>query len=240
MIKIYADGADLNDPIWQSPQVDGFTTNPSLMRRAGVSNYPAFACTALRMAGSRPVSFEVLADDLSEMRRQALVIASWGYRAYVKVPVMTTQGASAAGLVADLAGQGVPLNITAVFTVKQVEEVGRALARGLAECLYSTLESPPLVSVFAGRIADAGLDPGRHLRYCRTVLREECPVAEMLWASPRQVRDLLIAEDAGCEIITMTPDLIGKRQLLGKDLAEFSRETVQMFYDDACASGLEL
>ena len=233
MIKIYADGADLNKmrEMADDERIRGFTTNPTLLKKAGVTDYVAFAREALAIASGRPVSFEVLADDFADMERQARVIASWGEAAFVKIPVTNTRGESSADLIKVLSIAGVRLNVTAVFTHQQVGEVGRALAQGSA---------PAVVSVFAGRIADTGCDAGAQVLVSRKELGYACPRAEMLWASPRQVYDYVLAERAGCEIITMTPDLIAKLLLLGKSLEEYSRETVCMFTEDAKASGLVL
>lgn len=225
------DTADLSEMGKAAGNVVGWTTNPTLMRRAGVTDYRDFARGALALAGDRPVSFEVFADDFAGMHAQALEIASWGDNAYVKVPVTNTQGQLSVELVSALSGAGVRLNVTAVFTARQTSHVASALSRGTG---------PAIVSVFAGRIADTGLDPVEVVRNCRTLLRNRCPRAEMLWASPRQTRDLVLAEEAGCEIITMTPDLIAKLALLGKDLEEYSQETVAMFYRDARDAGYKL
>lgn len=232
-IKIYADGADLAKmrELANDERIKGFTTNPTLLKKAGVTDYVAFAREALAVASGRPVSFEVLADDFEEMGRQALVIASWGEGAWVKIPVTNTRGESSYDLISKLSVAGVRLNVTAVFTSHQVEEVGRALASGSA---------PAVVSVFAGRIADTGRDAGAHVLVSRKELGFACPRAEMLWASPRQVYDYVLAERAGCEIITMTPDLIAKLVLLGKSLRDYSLETVAMFYRDAQGVGLTL
>lgn len=232
-IKIFADGADLVKmrTLVLDPRIVGFTTNPTLARAAGVERYRAFGQKALEIAGTRPVSIEVTSDVLVEMGRQAREIASWGDNAFVKVPVMTSDGMTACPLIRELSAEGVRLNVTAVFTEKQVYEVGRALSRG---------DAPAVVSVFAGRIADAGVDPTEHVGSCRELLHRACPRAEMLWASPRQVYDAVLAERAGCEIITLTPDLIAKLALRGKDLEEYSRETVEMFVRDAKTAGYAL
>lgn len=232
-IKVFADGADLASMcrLADDDRIRGFTTNPSLLKKAGVTDYAAFARAALTIAGGRPVSFEVLADDFAEMERQARVIASWGEAAWVKIPVTNTRGEPAYALISKLSRAGVRLNVTAVFTADQVRRVGAALAVGTV---------PAVVSVFAGRICDAGVDVAEWLRWYRVDLRIACPRAEMLWASPRQVYDYVLASRAGCDIITMTPDLIAKLSLLGKSLEEYSRETVEMFYRDAQGAGLQL
>lgn len=228
-IKVFLDSADLR--AMRSSSAAGFTTNPTLMRKAGVEHYRAFGRKALEIAGDRPVSLEVLSDDFNEMERQAREISSWGKNAYVKIPVVNSRGDPAALVLTHLAAAGVNLNVTAVFTEQQVREAGRALAAG---------RGGAIVSVFAGRIADAGVDPLQHVKKCRTALRRACPRAEMLWASTRQAYDRFLAEEAGCEIVTMTPDLFAKLGLAGRDLGEFSRATVEMFLRDAEAAGYAL
>lgn len=230
-VEVYVDGADLNQirTFARDPRIAGVTTNPTLARAAGVTHYRDFCERALAAADGKPVSLEVLADDLPEMERQAELLAGLGSNAVVKIPVMTTSGVSTAPIIAALATRGVPLNITAVFTVKQVFAVGQALG-----------DAGGIVSVFAGRIADTGRNPRTVVTLCRDQLRIYCPHARMLWASPRQVYDVVLAERAGCEIITMTPSLIAKIALRGKDLDEYSRETVEMFARDAREAGFEL
>lgn len=232
-IKIFADCADPAQfkQLLSDPRVAGFTTNPSLAREAGVRDYLEFARRALDAAAGRPVSVEVLSDDFGEMQEQASVLASLGRHLFVKIPVTDSRGRSSAPLIEALAEDGVSLNITAVFTIEQVAEVGRAL-RGAVGF--------PIVSVFAGRIADAGVDPLPHVLECHQVLRAACPTAQLLWASARQVFDVVLAECAGCEIITLPSGLIGKLSLRGKDLAEYSRETVAQFARDAAIAGFKL
>lgn len=233
-IKIYADGADLRkmDELSSDPRIAGFTTNPTLARAAGVSDYRKFCLLALEAARGKPVSLEVLADDPENMLRQANILARLGSNAVVKVPVTNSLGQSTAAVIRELARDEITLNITAVFTTHQVEDIGEALAwRG---------RGTSIVSVFAGRIADAGTNPLRHMDLCRRILSRACVHAQMLWASPRQLYDLTLAEVAGCEIITMTPDLIAKLPLRGKDLAEYSRETSAMFHRDAMEAGFVL
>lgn len=238
-IKVFADGADLAKMREYADREDiaGFTTNPTLLRKAGVTDYRAFAREALAIASGRPVSFEVLSDDHEVMREQAMEIASWGDSACVKVPVTNSHGESSADLIGWLSGYGVALNVTAVFTGQQVARVAKAL-RVPAQDERRLM--PPVVSVFAGRIYDAGQDAFRVVGRCRNVLSGSCPGAQLLWASPRQVYDAVLAERAGCDIITMTPDLIAKLPTLGKDLEGFSRETCAMFARDAAESGLVL
>lgn len=232
MIRIFADCASLSDirELARNPRISGFTTNPSLARKAGVTNYRDFALEALEIAGAMPVSIEVLSDDFAEMRRQALIIAGLGENAYVKIPVINSRGDSSVGLISELAHEGVRLNVTAVFTFEQIEGVRDALRPARA----------PVVSVFAGRLADAGVAPQEHIALCGRLLRATCPEAQVLWASSRQVYDLILAERARANIITLAPDLIAKLGLWGKDLNEFSRETVAMFAADAAAAGFSL
>lgn len=238
MIKIYADGADLAKmrELADDSRIAGFTTNPSLLRKAGVTDYAAFARETLAIASGRPVSFEVLADDWEEMGRQARVISDWSPLAYVKIPITNTQGEHADPLLRILRAEGVRLNVTAVFTRNQVDGATAALL-GVAG---ADEELRPIISIFAGRIADAGVDPAQQVRYCAWPLAIKRAGVDLLWASPRQVYDVILAERAGCDIITMTPDLIAKMSNIGKQLGQFSLETVEMFYRDARASGLTL
>jgi transaldolase len=231
-VKLFADGADLESiaRLARDPRIRGFTTNPSLMRKAGVTDYKQFALDALALTGERPISFEVFADEFSEMHRQALQIASWGSSVYVKIPIMTSTGIPSIELIRDLSHSGVRLNITAVFTLEQVTAATQVLAGG----------APSVVSVFAGRIADAGRDPVPHMTAARAICRNAGARIELLWASPREVLNIVQADQAGCDIITATPDLLAKLPLLGKDLDEFSRETVLMFKRDAESAGYTL
>lgn len=234
MIKVFADCADWREinTLARDDRVEGFTTNPSLARAAGVTNYREFIADALRMAQGKPISIEVLSDDFTEMHEQAVAIARMSPAAVVKIPVINSEGKSSTGLIEYLAAEGVRLNVTAVFTEEQVVRVGNALAHGRAVS--------PIVSVFAGRIADAGVDPLVHVSDCRHILARVYPEASMLWASARQVYDVELAECAGCEIITLTPPLIAKLSLRGRDLTEYSRETVAAFARDARLAGLVL
>ena len=208
------------------PWIRGFTTNPTLMRKAGVADYAAFARTVLAAVPDRPVSFEVFADDFDEMEQQALEIASWGRNVNVKIPVMNTRGDFAGPLLGRLSRAGVRVNVTAVFTVEQV--------RAIVEHLDPA--TPAIVSVFAGRIADTGVDPVPIMKKARTVLRAR-PKAELLWASCREVLNVVQADAAGCHIVTVPNDLLDKLALLGKDYRGYSLETVEMFYKDAWAAG---
>ena len=230
-IKLFADGADFDGmmAMYANPLISGFTTNPTLMRKAGIVDYAAFAHRVLGAISDRPVSFEVFADDLAGMERQARAIATWGSNVNVKIPVMNTQGVSTAPLISTLSKAGIVLNVTAIMTVEQVEEVAAALDPDTAA----------IVSVFAGRVADTGVDPVPHMQACLKALSDR-PKAELLWASPRELLNIFQANDAGCHIITATNDVLGKLKLVGKDLTLYSRETVQMFYDDATSSGFNI
>jgi transaldolase len=209
--------------------IKGFTTNPTHMRKAGVKDYRAFALDLLSVIRDRPISFEVFADAFDEMERQAREIASWGPNVLVKIPISNTQGKPADDLVQRLARAQVALNVTAVMTLAQVEAASDALAEG----------PPSVISVFAGRIADTGRDPVPHMKSALEIVQRH-PGQRLLWASPRELLNLLQADDMGCHIITMTNDLLEKMTLLGKDLDAFSLETVQMFYTDARKAGYEL
>jgi len=231
-IKIFADGASLPDMLQSArdARIAGFTTNPTLMRQAGVTDYRAFAREALAAIRDRPISFEVFADDFAEMRRQALEIATWGENVYVKIPVTDTRGTPATPLVRDLSASGVKLNVTAICTLDQVRDTALALAGG----------APSVISVFAGRIADTGRDPVPLMREALGICRAAGTRIELLWASPRELLNIFQAAEAGCDIITVTPELLKKLALAGKDLGQFSLETVQMFHRDAARAGYTL
>ncbi len=226
-IKIFADGADLKiiAVMSKNPLIQGFTTNPTLMRKSGVTDYKAFAQAALKIVPDLPISFEVFSDDFSEMEEQAMEIASWGKNVYVKVPVTNTKGEFSGPLVKQLASAGVQLNVTALMTVRQVEQV--------LECLSSRARS--CVSVFAGRIADTGRDPLPLMAEAVKVLKSNAN-AELIWASPRELLNVFQADAVGCHIITATHDILAKLPLAGKDLDVFSLETVKMFHEDAAAA----
>jgi transaldolase len=229
--RIFADGADLDGilALAADPRITGFTTNPTLMWKAGLTDYADFAQRLLERITRHPISFEVFADDAEEMRRQAKVIAGWGENVYVKIPVTTTAGESTVPLVNELSESGVKVNVTALFTTAQVELVTAAVRDG----------APAFLSVFAGRIADAGIDPLPII--ARSVdLMVDAPRAELIWASPREVLNVVQADSVGCHIITMTHDLLPKLDLLGKDLEQFSLETVRMFHRDAAAAGFTI
>jgi transaldolase len=230
-VKLFADGADKASMVdlSRNPLIRGFTTNPTLMRRAGVREYRAFAREVLDAIPDRPISFEVFADAFEEMERQALEIASWGEQVYVKIPITNTRQEPSNGLVERLARRGVKLNITAITTLEQVRSISAALADGPSS----------YVSVFAGRIADTGRDPVPLMAEAVEILRPY-PNLELLWASPRELLNVFHADAIGCHIITATPDLLKRLSLVGKDLGEFSLETVKMFYEDARQAGYSL
>ena len=231
MIKLFADGADKQGilEMYNNPSIDGFTTNPTLMRKAGITDYVTFAKEILDEITDKPVSFEVFADEYKEMEQQALKISKWGENVYVKIPVMNTKMMPSYELIRDLSLKGVKINITAIMTLEQL--------RMLSE---SVIDGPScFVSVFAGRIADTGVDPVPLMRQALKILKI-APNAELLWASPREVLNVYQAESIGCPIITATNDILKKLNLKAKDLTEFSQETVQMFYQDAQASGFKL
>jgi transaldolase len=230
-VQIYADGADKAAivQLCSLPHIRGFTTNPTLMRKAGVTDYRAFARDVLACVGDRPISFEVFADDFPCMDVQAREIASWGSNVYVKIPVTNTEGEPALDLMCRLAHSGVRVNATALMTLQQVRDVASALAGGAPSC----------VSVFAGRIADTGRDPLPIMSAALDTTRLHAGM-QLIWASPREVLNIFQADDIGCDIITVTSDLLKKLGGVGKDLDEFSLETVRMFYDDACQSGFRL
>jgi transaldolase len=230
-VKIFADGADLASiaTLYRNPLVKGFTTNPTLMRKAGIDDYESFARALLSQIPDRPVSLEVFADDFPEMARQARTIASWGPNVNVKLPVTTTDGTFCGPLIRTLSADGVTLNVTAVLALDQVRAISECLAPG----------TPAIVSVFAGRIADTGVDPVPLMREAVEVLRAR-PRAELIWASPRELLNVFQADEIGCHIITVTSDILGKLALVGKDLAAYSLETVAMFRSDAIAAGYSI
>lgn len=231
-IKIFADGASVPSILAsaKNPRIAGFTTNPTLMRKDGVSDYRAFAREVLAHVKTQPISFEVFADEFAEMKRQALEIKTWGSNVYVKIPITNTRRQSSIPLVKELAASGVKLNVTAICTLDQVRETSAALAGG----------APSVVSVFAGRIADTGRDPVPLMREALGICRAADEKIELLWASPRELLNIVQAAEVGCDIITVTPDLLKKLELVGKDLGDYSLETVQMFFRDAQAAGYVL
>jgi len=230
-VKIFADGADFDGMVKMAhdPLIQGFTTNPTLMRKAGVNDYESFARRVLGAITDRPVSFEVFADDFPSMAEQARAIATWGPNVNVKIPVSTTKGQPSNELIRALSSEGITLNITAIFTLDQV--------RGVASALDPS--TPAIVSVFAGRIADTGVDPIPHMRACKEILASR-PKAELLWASTRELLNIFHAEEAGCDIVTVPNEFLAKLNLIDKDLSEYSRETVQLFYKDASAAAYQI
>ena len=230
-VRIFADGADIAQvrKLAADPLIAGFTTNPTLMREAGVDDYEQFAREFLECVPDRPISFEVFTDRFADMERQARKIAGWGDNVHVKIPITNTEGASSLDLVRRLTADGVRLNITALLTDEQVVGAAEALEGG----------SPAFVSVFAGRIADTGREPEHVMVRALEVLRPLAGV-ELIWASPREVLNIVQADRIGCHVITVTPDLLAKLDLLGKDLGEFSLDTVRMFHRDAAAAGYSL
>ena len=230
-VKIFADGADLKGiaTLAANPLIKGFTTNPTLMRKAGVADYGAFALEILKIIGGRPVSFEVFSDDFSEMEKQARVIAGWGRNVYVKIPVTNTRREFAGDLIRRLSGAGVQLNVTALTTNDQVKSVLNCLSPNTASC----------ISVFAGRVADTGRDPLPWMAEAVKIISTNAK-AELIWASPRELLNIFHADQVGCHIITVTHDILGKLALVGKDLGEYSLDTVKMFYNDAVAAGFRI
>jgi transaldolase len=231
-VKIFADGADLEGMIslYRNPLIKGLTTNPTLMRKAGIQDYESFAKDALAFIKDKPISFEVFSDEFPEMKRQALKIRDWQQNVYVKIPITNSRGETSIPLIRELAEARVQLNITAILTLKQVREVGQALHPDV----------PAVVSVFAGRIADTGRDPVP-LMSASKVLLEELPKAELLWASVREVLNLLQADHCGCDIVTVPHDILNKAlKLVGTDLGVLSLDTVKMFAQDAEKAGFRL
>lgn len=228
-VKIFADGADKAGilEMYQHPKVCGFTTNPTLMHKAGIRDYEAFARDILVSIPDRPISFEVFSDDFQDMKRQALKIAEWGDNVYVKIPVMNTKAEPAYDLIHSLAKEGVKQNVTALMTLEQVRDVRDALGN----------EIPAYVSVFAGRIADTGIDPLMLMKESVAMLPAN---QELIWASPRELLNIFQADDIGCHIITATNDIIKKLTLVNKNLNEYSLETVKMFFNDAKKAGFSL
>ncbi|MGZ4688302.1 MAG: transaldolase [Acidimicrobiia bacterium] len=230
-VKVFADGASHDEirELATNPLIRGFTTNPTLMRKAGIRDYEAFARDVVQETGDRPISFEVFSDEFDEMHRQALKIASWGEHVNVKVPVTNTRGESTVRLVRELAETGVRCNVTALMTPEQVEVVTEALAPG----------PPAFISVFAGRIADTGRDPVPIMQRCLDIM-SAAPALELIWASPRELLNVFQADDIGCHVITATTDVLKKMHLVGKDLDEYSLDTVKMFHTDAAAAGYQV
>ena len=230
-IKIYSDGANLDDMLhaYRNRLVDGFTTNPTLMRKAGLSDYERFAKDVLAHITDMSISFEVFSDDFADMERQARKIAGWAKNVHGKIPITNTQGEFSGPLIERLAKDGIPLNVTAILTVDQVKCVAKALQPDV----------PSIVSVFAGRIADTGVDPTPIMIESAKILKP-LPSCELLWASSREALNIVQAEECGCQIITVTPEILKKTSMFGKDLTELSRDTVRMFYDDGLKAGYSL
>ena len=230
-VKIFADGADRDGilEMYQKPYIKGFTTNPTLMRKAGISDYREFAKGILEAIPDRPISFEVFSDEFGEMERQAREISSWASNVYVKIPITNTQRKPSHDLIKALSIEGIKLNITAIMTLDQVKTVVPCVEGG----------APCFISVFAGRIADSGRDPIPIMKEALEIMRPAAN-AELIWASPREVLNVLQADAIGCHAITVTNDILRKLELIGKDLSEFSLDTVIMFYEDAHAAGFKL
>jgi transaldolase len=230
-VKLFADGADLAGmkEMAANPMIKGFTTNPTLMRKAGISDYKAFARDVLAAIPDRPVSFEVFADDFGQMEAQGLEIASWGKNVNVKIPVTNTKREFAGNVIERLSRQGVKVNVTALLTLAQVERVTERL----------DAKTPAIISVFAGRIADTGVDPMPIMKKSVEIMKAK-PKAELIWASPRELLNVFQADAVGCHIITATNDILKKLSLVGKDLDQYSLETVEMFYKDAKAAGFTI
>lgn len=236
-IKIFSDGADRDSilEMAQNPIISGFTTNPTLMRRAGVKNYERFARVILESITDRPISFEVFSDEFEEMKQQAKLISSWGKNVFVKIPITNTKGESSLPLVKSLGADGVQMNITAVLTLNQISKTIESLCIGV----------PSIISIFAGRIADTGVDPCPFIRTARSLV-DNCLQddslfrPEVLWASPRELLNIKQAEESGADIITVPPDMLRKMSVFGKDLNEYSLETVKMFHNDAVIAGYTL
>lgn len=230
-VKIFADGADLQEMIVMSEKsyISGLTTNPTLMRKAGVLDYRKFARDVLTEIQSKPISFEVLSDDLTEMKNQALEIASWGENVYVKIPISNTLGLSTSDVVHELTTGGVKVNVTAIMTSNQVEEIAASLNPKI----------PSYISVFAGRIADTGRDPIPTLKSSLEILQSN-PLAELIWASPRELLNVIQADQINCHVITATKEILAKLTLLGHNLEAYSLDTVKMFRNDALESAFSI
>jgi transaldolase len=230
-IKLFADGADINEMIriYREGIVKGFTTNPTLMRKANVADYKAFAKGVLAEIHDLPISFEVFADEFDMMEKEARIIAGWGSNVNIKIPITNTRGELSLDLIRKLSNEGIALNVTAILTVEQVESVARVISP----------KAKTIVSVFAGRIADTGKDPVPYIKEAAKILKSNRN-AELLWASSRELLNIFQAESCGCHIITVTSDILKKIKNIGKDLNTLSLETVQMFYEDAKASKYEI
>jgi transaldolase len=230
-VQIFADGADKASmlELYRQPYIKGFTTNPTLMRKAGITDYERFAREILEQIRDRPISFEVFADDEAEMDRQARKIARWASNVYVKIPVTNTRRQPMDKLIRRLSADGIQINATALLALDQVRYIAQALRGG----------APSYISVFAGRVADTGLDPVPLMKSALEIMAPE-PKCQLVWASPRELLNIIQAHEIGCHIITVTSDVLKKINLIGKDLLEYSLETVQMFHNDAAHSGFKL
>jgi transaldolase len=230
-VKIFADGADLDGmlALYGNPYIAGFTTNPTLMRKSGISDYERFSRQVLEHITDRPISLEVFSDEFKEMERQARKISAWGKNVYVKIPVTNTRGEACVDLVRCLAAEGIQLNVTALMTLEQVTLISETLKD----------YAPAYISVFAGRIADTGRDPMPLMKEAVEIM-SPYPNQELIWASPRELLNIFHADQIGCHVITVTHDLLKKLTMVGKDLAEFSLDTVKMFYEDAQKAGYQL
>ena len=230
-VKVFADGADKNKMLemYSKPFIKGLTTNPTLMNKAGIKDYKAFCLDILSEIKDKPISFEVFSDDFGDMERQALEIASWGTNVYVKIPITNTKRTSSYSSVKKLSEEKVKLNITALMTISQVEEVAKVL----------NPEVPSYVSIFAGRIADTGVDPIPLMKQSLNILKA-LPQCELIWASPRELLNIFQADQIGCHIITVTQDILKKLDLIDYDLNEYSLDTVKMFFNDAIVAGYKL
>lgn len=230
-IKIFADGADVNEmeKASQAGIVKGFTTNPTLMKKSGITDYEKFAKEAISKVNNLPISFEVFSDDFESMEKEAMKIASWGENVYVKIPITNTKRISSIDLIKELDKKNIKLNVTAILTLKQVEELSEAF----------TDDSKSIISVFAGRIADTGFDPVPLMKEAKSILSKKRNL-ELLWASSREVLNIIQAEQCGSDIITVTNDLLKKLHMIGMDLGELSLDTVKMFYNDATSAGYKI
>jgi transaldolase len=230
-IKLYADGANLQEMLdmASNANISGLTTNPTLMKKAGVVDYKRFAREVLEQISSKPISFEVFSDDFGSMVKQAKEISTWGSNVFVKIPITNTSGELTTSVIRELSCEGIKLNVTAVMTNEQIEQVVEVI----------DINVPYNLSIFAGRIADTGIDPVHTIDYAVKALEKNAN-AEVIWASPRELLNVIQAENCGCQIITATTDVLRKIPLIGKDLKEYSRETVQMFYNDALEAGYEI
>ena len=230
-IKLFADGANIDEMVEMANKkyISGLTTNPTLMRKAGIENYTKFAVDVLEKISTKPISFEVFSDDINEMKIQAKKISKWGENVYVKIPITNTKGDSTNSVIEYLSNEGIKVNVTALMTAKQVESISKIL----------NPETPSCVSVFAGRIADTGRDPIQIMEECLKILTT-IKNAELIWASPRELLNIFQADSINCHIITATKDILQKLDLIGKDLNLYSLETVQMFYNDAQKARYEI